>query len=135
MTVLAVTSSAVTIPAAVPSPSPSASSTVSAELAQRVAAGNIGPGWVAFVFVVGIGVALILLMRSMRHQVRKVTFVEAPLPGGVAAGRRPVWPERAAPAGGATSTSSTGPAGDVTGDRTAPRSTSRLRRPPTPPVP
>lgn len=91
------------VAAAAPSPSPSASasSTVSAALAQKVASGNLGPGWVAFAFVVGIGVALFLLMRSMRRQFKKIDFVEEPDPrtaGGAAATNWPTRPPEAPPA-------------------------------------
>lgn len=85
---------AATVSSPTTSPGASPSSTVSTALAKRVSSGNIGPGWVAFSLVVAMGVALALLMRSMRHQVRRISFVEEPDPRDAGRPARPVWPTR-----------------------------------------
>ncbi len=90
----AAVASPTTSPGASPSSTVSPSATVSAALAKRVSSGDIGPGWVAFSLVVAMGVALALLMRSMRHQVRRISFVEEPDPRDAGRPARPVWPTR-----------------------------------------
>jgi len=91
---VAAVASPTTSPGSSPSSTVSPSATVSAALAKRVSSGDIGPGWVAFSLVVAMGVALALLMRSMRHQVRRISFVEEPDPRDAGRPARPVWPTR-----------------------------------------
>lgn len=47
-------------------------------LAKTVKASQVYPGWTAFGIVVGLGVAVFFLWRSMLKQLRKVSFEEAP---------------------------------------------------------
>jgi hypothetical protein len=83
------------LPAAVsalvtPSPTPSVTPT---DTSGSLVSGNIGPGWVAAVIVLLVILATVLLMVSMRHQMKKVTFDEGPAPEN----EPPVWPTRPAP--------------------------------------
>ena len=70
---------------------------------------DVKPGWLGFAVFLALAAALVLLMRSFLKQLKKVDFVEEPLPGE----------DGATPPRSTRSTNSKGPTG-TTGSATQP---------------